>query len=246
MIKQANIIIAAGLLLLYASCTAGFDNSRVRSLNIEARRYYKEGVQFSRENKTDEAIQSFTKSIDAGPSAAAYNARAAEYNRTGRLDDAITDANRAIIMSEKYSVPYFTRGNSYYKKGDYSRALKDYSRSIILYPDQAVYYFNLALTYTRMGLPDEAIDMYAKALQRDSGYYTAHYNRACLYAQKNEQEKALESLDMAINAGFCSPSLLKKEKSFDALRTTDRFKELSDRLDKISSGPHGCEHQQAE
>jgi tetratricopeptide (TPR) repeat protein len=246
LIMKVLFILSAGLLLLCASCSAGFDNSRVRSLNIEARRHYEEGAQFSRENRIDEAIQSFTKSIEAGPGAAAYNARAAEYNRKGLMDDAISDANRAIMMSEKYPVPYFTRGNSYFKKGDYGKALKDYSRSIILDPDQPVYYFNLALTYTRMGLTDEAIEMYAKALQHDSGYYAAHYNQACLYAQKNEQEKALECLELAINTGFCSPSVLKKEKSFDPLRTNDRFKVLTDRLDKIVSGPRGCERIQAE
>jgi tetratricopeptide (TPR) repeat protein len=242
-VNKINIIllvICIGAAVANSSCNAGFDNSRVKSLNIEARTYYQEGTQYSSENRTDEAIQAFTKSIEAGPSAVAYNARATEYNRKGRIDDAMSDANRAILLNEKYAPVYFTRGNSCYKKGDYDRALKDFSRSIILDPEQPRCYFNLAQTYTRMGLTDEAIDMYEKSIQRDPGYYPAHYNRACLYAQKNRPDRAIESLELAIKNGLCNPELLRREKSFDALRKTARFKQLSDRLDRIFKSSTGC------
>ena len=244
-IHHIPIILAVGAALLFSSCSAGFDNSRVRSLNNEARSYYRDGVEFSREDKIDEAIQAFTKSIAAGPSAEAYNARAAEYNRKGRIDDAITDANRAVMLSEKYAPVFFTRGNSYYKKGDYDRALKDYSRSVILDPGQPRCYFNLAQTYTRMGLRDEAIDMYVQSVRHDPGYYPAHYNSACLYAQKNMQDKAIESLDLAIKSGFCDPSLLKKEKSFDAMRESPTFKKLADGLD-TQFRSNGCKKMKSE
>jgi len=251
MLNRANIIQVISLVMcvgaasVCSSCNAGFDNSRVRSLNNEARYYYRDGMEFSREDKIDEAIQAFTKSIEAGPSAEAYNARAAEYNRKGRIDDAITDANRAVMLSEKYAPVFFNRGNSYYKKGDYDRALKDYSRSIILDPEQPRCYFNLAQTYTRMGLKDEAIDMYGQSIRRDPGYYPAHYNSACLYAQKNMQDKAIESLDRAIKSGFCDPSLLKKEKSFDTMRKTAKFKKLSDGLDATFRS-NGCKRTRSE
>jgi tetratricopeptide (TPR) repeat protein len=240
-IKIITIAMFIGAAAVCSSCNAGFDNSRIRSLDIDARRYYEEGSQFSRENKTDDAIRTFTKSIEAGPSAEAYNARAAEYNRKGRPDDAISDANRAIMMNEKYASPYFIRGNSYFKKGDFGKALKDYSRSIILDPEQPRCYFNLAQTYTRMGLTEEAVGMYGKAVDADSSYYAAHYNMACLYAQKNESDKALKSLELAIRTGFCSPSRLKGEKSFDPLRKSAIFRKLSAQLDAVFKSSRGCE-----
>ena len=242
-IKNLIPAIMAGPLLfaMLFSCSAGFDNSRIRSLNIEARRYYDEGVQLSRENRTDDAIRSYTQSIRIAPGAAAYAGRASEYNRKERFDEAIADANHAIMMNEKYAAPYFIRGNSYYLKGDYNRALKDYSRSIILEPDQAPYYYNLAQTYTRLGLRDEAIDMYGMAAEKDPGKFAAHFNRACLFTQKKETEKALESLERAEDAGLCNPALLREEKSLDPLRNTARFKLILDRLEKRFRSGRGCE-----
>lgn len=240
-INVISTVIILGAAALCASCSAGFDNSRIRSLDIEARRYFDEGVRLSGENRTDEAIQSYTRSIEINPGAAAYTNRASEYNRKERFDEAIADANRAIMMNDRYAVPYFIRGNSFYRKGDYNRALKNYSRSIILDPDRAAYYFNLAQTYTRLGLLDEAIDMYGKAAEKDPGYMAAHFNRACLYAQKKETQKALESLKRAEDAGLCNPSLLKEEKSFDTMRNTAGFESIVARLEKRFRSGRGCE-----
>jgi tetratricopeptide (TPR) repeat protein len=233
---------AAFFPVLLVSCSAGFDNSRIRSLDIEARRYFDEGVRLSGEDRIDEAIQSYTRSIKINPGAAAYSNRAYEYNRKERFDDAIADANRAIMMNGKYAAPYFIRGNSYYRKCDFHRALKDYSRSIILDPDRAAYYYNLAQTYTRLGLVDEAIDMYGRAVEKDPGYVAAHYNRACLYAQKKETKKALESLARAEDTGLCNPAIVREEKSFDVLRNMPGFRSIIARLEKRFGNGRGCEH----
>lgn len=240
-IKITVSLLTAGMGLLCASCSAGFDNSRIRSLDIEARRYADEGARLSRENRIDEAIQAYTRSIQIDPSVAAYCGRATEYNRKERFDDAIADANRAIIMNKKCAEPYFIRGNSRFRKGDYNRALKDYSHSVVLDPDQSAYYFNLAQTYTRLGLLDEAIDMYGKAAEKDPGYFTAYFNRACLYARKKDAERALDSLQLAEKAGLCNPALLQNEKSFDFLRDTAPFRSIVDRLEKRFKSGRGCE-----
>jgi tetratricopeptide (TPR) repeat protein len=215
-----------------AGCIAQFDNSRVYSLNLEAKQHYLLGVQYSRENHPNEAIKAFTRSIAISPSAAAYDERCAEYIRTGLYDAAIADASKAIYLSPRYPAPYFNRGNSYFKKEDYSGALRDYSKAIELDPAQAEFYFNSGLAHFKMGQEDAAADQYRKAIAADPKYNAAYYNLAAHFSARKDTAKALELLEKAVKAGFADAELMKKDPGLDNIRKTARFRFLLQKLEK--------------
>jgi tetratricopeptide (TPR) repeat protein len=206
--------------------------SRVRSLNIEARKYHDLGIRMSRENRVDEAIEAYAKSIKINPSAGAYNDRCKEYIRKGDYDRAIADANQAIFLSYTYPLPYFNRGNAYFKKNDFENALKNYSRAIALDPGQADFHFNLGQTYARLGRDDRALESYERTVKTDPHYTLAYYNMACVYSKKNDASNSLACLVKAVSEGFSDASRMKQEAALKNVSATPRFRALLKKLEK--------------
>ena len=222
-------------LIHYIGCSdksVKFDMSRVRSLNIEAREYHDLGIQLSRENRIDEAIEAYTKSVKINPSAGAYNNRCEEYIRKGDYDRAISDANQATFLSHKFPMPYFNRGNAYFRKNDFENALKNYSRAIALDPNRADFHYNQGQTYARMGRDDEAVESYGRAVKTDKHYASAYYNMACIYSKKNDAANSLTSLEKAVSEGFSDASRMKREEALKNISATPRFRALLKKLEK--------------
>jgi tetratricopeptide (TPR) repeat protein len=203
-----------------------FDNSRMHSLNIEAKAYCNHALEYSRQNKPKEAIKAFTRSIEIDPSVAAYNGRSLEYYHTGRYDDAITDANRAITMNPKYPIPYLTRGNAFYRLKDYNKALKSYLKAIQLDPRNPELYYNLGQAYYKKGKYDDALKSYDKTVDLDPHYYAAWYNRACIRSEKKDLKDAIESLERAVAGGFSDADRMKGEPALMNVREMPEFKDI--------------------
>jgi tetratricopeptide (TPR) repeat protein len=235
-IKRFIILFGSIAIISNTGCSAKFDNSRVRSLNIEARKYHDLGLQLSRENRIDDAIAAYTKSIEINPSAGAYNGRSAEYIRMGAYDMAISDANQAIFLNYKYPMPYFNRGNAYFKKKDFDSALKNYSRAIALDPGQAEFYFNRGLAHARMGQDDKALESYERAIKINPRNVSAYYNMACIYSEKNEAANSLSCLEKAVSEGFSDAARMKQEAALRNVSSTPRFRALLKKLEKKRLG----------
>lgn len=219
--------------MLLAGCsTIGFDNSRVRSLDIEARKYCEEGRLRAEENRHDEAITAYGRSIRIDPSVEAYSGRSAAYAASGRDGDALADMNRAILLSPRYAPAYMGRGNIYFKKAEYGKAIKDYRTAIRLDPGRPDYYFNTGLAHSRLGQHEDARAMYEKSVSIDHDYYPALYNLACMYADANDRRKALESLEKAVAGGFRDAKRMTEEASFAPLRNNAGFRALLRKIER--------------
>ncbi len=207
-----------------------FDNSRMQSLNIEARTYCNEALRLSKQNKAGEAIKAYTRSIEIDPSVAAYYGRSLEYYHAGRYDDAVTDANRAIMMNSKYAISYLIRGNAFYRLKDYDRAVKSYKKAIQLDPRNPEFYYNLGQAYYKKREYNDAVKSYDKTIELDPRHYTAWYNRACSCSEKNDLKGAIEGLARAIEAGFADAGRMKGEAALANVRDLPEFQELLNKI----------------
>ncbi|GAB4441312.1 MAG: hypothetical protein Kow00120_09760 [Anaerolineae bacterium] len=72
------------------------------------------------------------------------NDRAIYYRRTGELDKALEDLNRAISLRPDLAHAHVTLGDVYRDKGEYQQAVESYRNAIALDPTLAVAYNNLA------------------------------------------------------------------------------------------------------
>ncbi len=244
-IRYAHILISLMWLAgSFCSCAPGskgviaFNNARIHTLNIEAKKYYQEAFRYARENRPEEAIDAYSRSIRIDPSAAAYNGRCVEYNRTGRYDRAISDANRAIMMSPGYSLPYLNRGNAHYRLNEYDAALKSYLRAIQLDPANPESCYNLGQTYYRKGLPDDALKSYDRTVELNPRHYAAWYNIACISSQKKDLKRAIASLEKAVTEGFTDAERMKLEPALENVRNMPKFIFL---LKKIARGGKGSQ-----
>jgi tetratricopeptide (TPR) repeat protein len=113
------------LIFSLISCLPSFDP--------EAEKHFYQGIEYIRQNKTDAAIEEFTKAIEIDPSYSyAYYNRALEYYRIGELERSLADYNKAMELEPDN--PYWTyeRGFLHLKLGYTEKAIIDLERAIEL------------------------------------------------------------------------------------------------------------------
>ena len=103
----------------------------------DAKSYLAKGEKCYRQGDYDEAITWFTKSIEEGPSDAAYDYRGCAYMAKEEWDKAISDLTEAIALcppedKDGLSKTYYNRAEAHRRKGDEGQALKDVEMAIEL------------------------------------------------------------------------------------------------------------------
>jgi tetratricopeptide (TPR) repeat protein len=92
-------------------------------------------------------------------------------------------------------------------------SIASYNRAIQLDPLNPQLRLDLGGVYYALGNYDQAINMFSQAVTAKANWANAHYNLAAAYKQKNEYQKALDSLNNVkrlLNAG--SPDLERTDK----------------------------------
>jgi len=93
--------------------------------------YYEQGEFALRVQKWDQAIESFTKSIQDNPSYfVAYQRRAVAYSKKGEYDKSIQDLKKATQLNPDYPDAYGLLGLVYEIKKDNAAALEAYREAL--------------------------------------------------------------------------------------------------------------------
>ena len=108
-------------------------------------------------------------------SAQDYNNRGTAYQRTGRLQDAVSAYQQAIKIKPTLIEAHHNLGTVYVMQGKLAEAITTYKRVVQLRPDMAEAYVDLGRAYGFAGQLDAAIAEYQKALTRDATLIYAHY-----------------------------------------------------------------------
>ncbi len=97
-------------------------------------------------------------------------------------------------------------------------------------PDFVDALFPLAELYTRTGLYEKGLETdqkLAKLCPRDSGVF---YNLACSLALTGSKNSALETLEKAVDLGYCDGDHMKNDPDLKSLHGEDAFQALLKRL----------------
>jgi tetratricopeptide (TPR) repeat protein len=108
--------------------------------------------------------------------------------------------------------------------GDYDRALRYYERSVELNPGYHYAYLNMSAIYIERGSFREAIEILTKGIGANPGAHDLYYNRACSLAILEENEEAMDDIEISLQM---HPQLMEWvlwDKDFDSIREEDRFK----------------------
>ena len=105
-----------------------------------------------------------------------------EKGKSGDLQGAIADFNKAIEIDPQFAIAYYNRGVAKSNLKDYQGAIADYTKAIQIDPQYVNAYFNRGNTKKGLGDYQGAIADYTKAIQIDPQDAFSYNNRG--YAKK--------------------------------------------------------------
>ncbi len=123
----------------------------------------------------EEAVGLYKESIALHPTAEAYTFLGWTYSFMGRLDEAIDECHRAILVDPEFGNPYNDIGAYLIEKGDFDEAIPWFERAMQAkrYESPAFPHLNLGRVYERKGEWEKAIESYRDALALNPNYALA-------------------------------------------------------------------------
>ncbi len=159
-----------------------------------ANEYTESGIALYEQQRYEEAIVYFTKSIELNSSdKQALNNRGVAYLQTGKIDEAITDFSRSIVADENNSFAYYNRGISWEIKENYDRALNDYNKALTYATDKdrAQIYNNRGIVWFKKDEYARAVDDFSSAMKEDKMYADPYFNRGEVFRETFYYQNAM-------------------------------------------------------
>ena len=153
----------------------------------EALRLWEEGTRLLMTRRLDEAIATFTRSIEVCPTAEAYTFRGWAYSFQGRIDEAIGECHKAIETDPSFGNPYNDIGAYLIQQGKLDEAIPWLERATRAerYDARVFPWTNLGRIYAARGETARAIECFRKALEEQPDYHLARVMLARLTGPTN-------------------------------------------------------------
>ncbi|MEQ9575815.1 MAG: tetratricopeptide repeat protein, partial [Rhodospirillales bacterium] len=163
----------------------------------QAAQDFEAGVAAAKAGSLPQAVDLFTKAIDAGTLgdgdlARVHNNRGATYRRLGNIDAAIRDFSRAIRLRPKYFRAHVNRGAAYGDAGKFKDAEEDYAEAVKLRPQDMTTFMERAKTRAQSGRLDTAILDLNEVLRVQPRNREALILRGKYYRSQGGYKRALE------------------------------------------------------
>jgi hypothetical protein len=131
----------------------------------------------------------------------AYDNRGQALEKTGQIDRAIADYDKAIALAPSDYEVYDIRGQAFHKMGQLERAIADYSSAIALNPSDSGAYNNRGLAFDKMGQLNRAIMDYDSAIALNPSDAHVFINRGFAYFKAGQVEFAIADMKKACDLG---------------------------------------------
>jgi tetratricopeptide (TPR) repeat protein len=160
------------------------------------------GAVQQQQDKTEEALQSYTYSLNLAPeSVTTLLQRAALYLESGQPDKAYIDYCEALDH-EKDNVEALTfRSFILLRRQEYKSARTDFNHLLKLNPDDYQALFGLALSYQKEQKYDESLTHYNRLVESAPNDAKAYIARAELYLEMKKPKQAKADLQTALAHG---------------------------------------------
>jgi tetratricopeptide (TPR) repeat protein len=170
---------------------------------LTAIEWSKIGLKADLEERWEEAVDAFTKSIELKFSfaAGAYFGRGIAYANLGNYQQAIKDFNKAIELEPDDAYAYNHRGSTYSDLGNYQQAIKDFNKAIELKPDYSYAYNNRGIAYAALGNYQQAIKDFNKAIELKPDNSNAYGARGIAYGKLGNKQQEIKDLQTAARLG---------------------------------------------
>lgn len=127
------------------------------------------------EGEYKEAIDLYSRSIEAFPTAEAYTFRGWAYSHLGDLDRAIEECMHAIEIDSDFGNPYNDIGAYLIEQGKPDQAIEWFEKAIAAprYESRCFPHFNLGRVYEQRHDWNRAMSCYARAIIENPDYQSA-------------------------------------------------------------------------
>jgi tetratricopeptide (TPR) repeat protein len=171
------------------------------------------------------------------------------YSQLKLYSEATAAFRRSSGLNSKYPYPYNNMGTVYFATNDKKKAEKGFKKAISLNDKVASFHVNLGTLYfeqkrfekgmaeLRKGLSiDPAVlsrseSITLAAASENVGNPEKSYFMARLFASMGNVERAVENLQLAVNAGFTNFEAIRSERDFDPIRQDERFLKFMKQVD---------------
>jgi tetratricopeptide (TPR) repeat protein len=124
--------------------------------------------------------------------------RSISFAMCGKIDQAITEAKKAVEIDPDFSQAYNKLGDYYLKKGQVNEAIDVYRKSIVLNPDNENSHFDLGRSLAMVGKYDEALECLNKALDLNPDHGETYCHTGLVYIELGDPERAITNLETAL------------------------------------------------
>lgn len=140
-----------------------------------AAQYFEQAYELQRAGELKQAIELYTRSIAAFPSAEAYTFRGWAYSLLGDYDRAISECLEAIQVDPDFGNPYNDIGAYLIEQGKWDDSVSWFEKAVIAprYEARCYPHFNLGRVYEHQHQWQKAKDCYRKAFAIDQRYRVA-------------------------------------------------------------------------
>jgi TolB-like protein/Flp pilus assembly protein TadD len=185
--------------------------------------------------KFEEAAASSRKAIELDPDDfIAYWTLGRIHFSSGEHDQALAQFQRVIEIKPGFYAAYADLSQAFeclkrMEEADAAeqRLFELLPNYLLQNPDDARARIFYAATLAKVGRKDEAIREGATALELSPGDPMMLYNGACLYSRLGENDKAIMSLERAVELGYENFRWMQHDPDLDPLREDPRFIELT-------------------
>jgi tetratricopeptide (TPR) repeat protein len=149
--------------------------------------YFRQAYEHQMKGELCQAEKLYKKSIEAYPTAEAHTFLGWTYSFMGRLEDAISECQRAIEVDPDFGNPYNDIGAYLIEQGLLDEAIPwlEKATRATRYESYCFPHYNLGRIYERKHLWHKAIECYRRALGHNPGYKLARASLRRLRAMMN-------------------------------------------------------------
>ena len=142
--------------------------------------------------ETQKLTKRYTKSLTL------WNLMGASAAQIGKLDEAVTAFQKALLIKPDDAQAHYNLGNVFQNQGRLEEAMETYKKALSIKPDYAEAFNNLGNALKQQGKLEEAIEAYNKAISIKPDYADAFNNMGNALKQQGKLEEAIESYSKAI------------------------------------------------